>query len=75
MNVLNNALTAAGEEDDRASKDARHLQKAQDDRDVDPLIALISGEGIPLATLISRFSEDKFLALICGLLIEYETRL
>jgi hypothetical protein len=50
------------EEDDKASKDARHLQKAQDARVVDPLIVLIfREEGAPPATLISRFSEGKCL--------------
>ena len=50
------------EEDDKASKDTRHLQKAQDARVVDPLIAFVfREEGARPATLHSRCSEDKSL--------------
>lgn len=56
------------QEDDKASKDAGHLQKAQDARDVDQLIVLVLREGAPPATLHSRFSEDKSLLSSMGYL-------
>jgi hypothetical protein len=57
------------EEDDKASKDTRHLQKVQDARVVDPLIVpVFREEEAPPATLHSRFSEDDYLLSSMGCL-------
>ena len=48
------------EEDDKTSKNKWHLQKAQDARDMDRLIALVFGEeGAKPTTLYSKFSKEK----------------